>query len=543
MIVRFLVIFVALAALSSCQQSEANPEERHSKQVLAFNLSAEPPTLDPQVPADSASFVPLQLLFDGLMRHGEGYITEPAIADSVDISPDGKTYTFHLKRTRWSNGDPLTAHDFEYAWKRILAPSFPGEFAYQLYFIKGAERAKEGRIPVSQVGVQATDDDTLVVELENPTPFFLDLLTIPTFAPIPSKVVENNPNWALEASPSYVSNGPFLLREWTHHNQIVVERNPHYWDADKVKLNKIILSIVPDPSTELALFENGALDWAGKPLSSGLPSDSLPTLQSTGKLRYQPMPATGYFIFNINQAPFNNAKIRRAFALAINRHDIVNNILKGGEQPATCFVPPPLSLQHQECFHDADLKEARKLFAQGLKELQLTKDQLPPITLSYNTSEGHHKIAQAVQQQWNEAFGIPILLQNLEWKVYLDKLAQRDFSIARMGWHADYNDPYSFLDLFKHADNSANYNKWHSSRYTKLLDRAQRIQDSRQRKQVLASAEEVLIEQMPILPLYFLTNTYLVTPELKGYYFGPTGDVDFRHAYFEKAGLGEHVPL
>lgn len=534
---RLIAILLSLLCASilvcGCHPSEQSKEERHRDQILTLNLFSEPPTLDPAMATDTTSGIILGMLFEGLTKPSADGSPQLAIAESYDLSDDATTYTFHLRQTFWSNGTPTTAHDFEYAWKRSLSPSFPADYAYQLYFIKGAKDAKEGSASLSDVGIHATDAYTLVVELENPTPFFLELLHLSPYYPLNKAVVELNPNWAFEAGPDYVSNGPFELQSWSHNNQIVVVRNPHYWDAGQVKLSKIVAMMVEDTNTELALFEKGTIDWAGKPVSMGLPSDSLPSLNASGRLEYHSIAATYFYVFNMDRPPFNNVNIRKAFAYALNRNEIVKNITLSREVPATCIVPAPLTLQPDECFPDGDNKTAKTFFEKGLKELGLTRNQLPTLTLSYNTGEGHHKIAQAVQQQWHEAFGIEVKLENQEWKVYLDKLNQRDFMIARMSWSADYSDPYSFLDMFKYADGHINYTKWSNPAYTALLDESLHIANKEQRWALLRKAEKMLVDEMPLIPVYFLTNSFLHDPELKGYFLSPIGGIDFRNAYFD----------
>ncbi len=531
--VNFWMLILLAGALLGCQKSELSPEERWKQQVLALNLFSEPPTLDPGQATDAPSVTVLNMLFEPLMRRSADNLPQPAAAESVSVSEDGKTYTFHLRKSYWSNGDPVTAHDFIYAWKRVLNPTFPGDYAYQLYIIKGAEQAKEGKGSLDDVGLHAPDDYTLVVELVNPTPYFTELLQTACYLPIHQATDQHNPKWALEAGPDYVSNGPFRMATWTHNNELVVERNPLYWDATAVKLNKIIMLMVEDSNTELALFEDKAIDWTGKPISMGIPTDAIATLKESGRMEFYPMAAAYFYMFNVDKYPFQNANLRRAFAYAIDRQAIVTNIARGGEIPATCFVAPPLSLQKGECFQDNNIAEARRLFNLGLKELGITKKQLPPIVLSYNTSEGHHKIAQAVQQQWKAAFDIDVKLENLEWKVYLDKLQQGDFMIGRMSLIADYNDPYTFLNSYKYKKGHMNYTGWSEPSYRALVDEAIKTPDNIHRLELLKKAELELVDQMPAIPVYFLTNSFMRNPLLKGVYLSPIGDADFKTAYFE----------
>ncbi len=524
------ITLLTILCLLGCQARDLSPEQRMKEQHLVLNIFTEPPSLDPGKTTDASSITILIMLYEPLMRRSPQDVPEPGVAKSYEVSEDGKTYTFHLRESKWSNGDPVTAHDFEYAWKRVLNSKFPGDLAYELYVLVGAQEAKEGKTSMDNVGVKAMDDLTLVVNLVNPTPYFLELLQIPCFLPLHRASVVDNPDWAMEAGPNYIGNGPFKMESWTHHNELIVVKNPLYWDASAVKLAKIELLMVEDSNTELALFEDKAIDWAGKPVSMGLPTDSMPALLAEGKVEFHPVAGTYYYFLNTLKPPFTNVNIRRAFAYALDRKSIATNIGQSGEEPATCIVPPPLTLQDQECFEDDNVEEARRLFKLGLKELGMTKQQLPPIYLSYNTGEGHHKIAQAVQQQWNNAFGISVTLKNLEWKVYLDKMERGDFTIGRMSWLASYNDAYTFLDMFKHSNG---YIRWSDPEYNELLNQALKETDSSKRRDLLKEAERILIDQMPAIPVYFLTNSFMKNPRLQGAYISPIGEVDFKRAYFE----------
>ena len=290
--------------------------------------------------------------------------------------------------------------------------------------------------------------------------------------------------------------------------------------------------MVEDQNTELGMFEEGELDWAGSPFSLGLPTDAIPTLKASGKLTTVPLEVIYIYIFNTKKVPFTNAKVRQAFSYAIDRGAIVSHILQANQTPALGLVPPQMALQKEPYFNDHDLAKAQQLFQEGLKELGLTVDELPKITISYNTSEGHHKIAQAIQQQWSEAFHVPIYLENLEWKVYLDKISSRDFIIARMGWTAEYNDPITFLELFKDS-NAQNNTNWVNSEYSSLLSQANYEEDLEKRNQLLHQAEKILMDEMPIIPIYFYTGSFLQNPRLKGVYISPSSGEDLKWAYFE----------
>jgi len=518
---------IAIAiAIAGCQGSGSDGEGA----IARLNISGEPPSLDPRLAGDTTAAIVVGMLFDGLTRVDASGVPQPSVAEKIEISGDGLTYTFHLRDSHWWNGDAVTAEDFAYAWRTALDPSQTSTTAYKLYVIKGAEAANKGDIPLSEVGVTALDDKTLRVTLNNPTPYFLQLTAAMTFFPVNKKVAEANTSWAYEAADAYVGNGPFRLTAWRHHNVIAMTKNARYWDADAVGLDGINLTMVTDASTELAMFDEGNLDWAGTPLSMGLPPDAIPTLMAQGRLQQKAMSSIYFYQFNTTRVPFTNAKIRKAFTYAVDRAAIVDSILSGGALPAMGLLPPTVALRPTPYFADGDSAAAKRLFAEGLAELGMTVDTLPPITVSYNSGEAHHKIAQALQQQWREALGVTVALENMEWKVYLARFQTCDIDLGRMGWAADYDDPSTFLDVFRHADTGANCTGWVSDEYVALLDKALTTTDKKQRDALLLAAEGMIMEAAPLAPIYFQTNNFVKNPKLTGEVMSSPGVIDFKWA-------------
>jgi oligopeptide transport system substrate-binding protein len=515
---------------SSNNNQQAEAPASSGPKVLKLNLHSEPPTADPGLAEDSTSGAITRATFDGLTRLGADGKYHESVAEKIDVSEDGLTYTFHLRDSKWSNGDPVTAHDFEYAWKRVLDPKTAANYAYQLYYLKNAEKYNKGEIKdASQVGVKALDDKTLQVTLENPTPYFLELTAFYTYFPVNKKVVESNPNWATEAK-THVGNGPFKMESWEHKSKLVLVKNENYWDKDAVKLDRIEFSMVEDENTELSMFDNGELDWAGAPLSQ-LPTDAIPALKDSGKLITEPIAGTYWYKFNTEKPPFNNVKIRKAFAYAINRQAIIDNVTQTNQQPAMGAVPPSMALKPDGYFKDNDVETAKKLLAEGMKELGISK--LPPITLSYNTSEAHKKIAEAIQDQWKKALGVEVKLENKEWKVYIEDLHQGKFQIGRMGWLGDFNDPINFLELFKDKDGGNNDTRWENPKFKELLNKSALEKDPEKRKAILAEAEAIFMDEMPVAPIYFYTQSYVKKDNVKGVILGALGDVDWKWATIE----------
>ncbi|MGZ0050556.1 peptide ABC transporter substrate-binding protein [Brevibacillus gelatini] len=511
------------AAANEAKPKTASPAA--TEKVLRFNLDSEPPTVDPGLAEDELSLMLTRALYDGLVRLGPDGKLQPSMAHKIDVSDDLKTYTFHLRDAKWSNGDPVTAHDFEYAWKRVLDPKTASNYAYQLYPIKNAEKANIGEEKLDAVGVKAVDAKTLRVELEKPTPYFVQLTAFPTFYPVNKKVDAANAKWAYEAS-THVGNGPYKLASWEHKEQMTLVKNASYWDQAAVKLDKIDFSMIEDEVTELAMFDTGELDWAGAP--GPLPLDALPGLKAKGILHTKPIAAVYWYKFNTEQAPFSNAKIRKAFAYALNRQAIVDTVTRGNQVPATAVVPVTNGERQSSYFKDNDRETAKKLLAEGMKELGISK--LPPISLLMNRSEAHRNIALEIQKQWKETLGAEVKLVEEEWKVFLEDMYNGNYQIGRMGWFADYADPSNFLQLFYEKKGGNNNTNWENKTYQSLLDQAAQQADPVKRKQLLAEAEAILMEEMPVIPLYYYANNWVQDEKLKGIVIDELGYIDFKWA-------------
>ncbi|MEW9669661.1 peptide ABC transporter substrate-binding protein [Ammoniphilus sp. 3BR4] len=508
-------------------------KEDKGDQVLRLNIDSEPPTLDPGLAKDSASGTLIRQMFEGLTRVGEDGVPHEAAAENIEVSHDLRTYTFTIrKNAKWSNGDPVTSYDFEYAWRRILMPETAANYAYQLYVIKNAEKFNKGEIKDGTgVGIKAVDDRTLVVELENPIPYFLELTAFYTYMPVNQKIVEANKDWARNATEKYVSNGPFKLAKWEHHNMLEMVRNDQYWDTEKVQLERITFAMIEDNVTSFNMYENGELDWAGAP-TADLPIDAIPALRDQGRLHVYPIAGTYWYKFQTERVPFNNAKVRKAFAYALDRQAIIENVTQADQIPAMGVVPPTMAVGEGGYFEDHDVEGAKQLLQEGLAELGVTKEELD-ITLSYNTGEGHQKIAEAIQDQWKQALGVDVKLHSLEWQVLIDEQDNGNYQIGRMGWFGDFNDPINFLELFKDKYGGNNDTLWENTEFQRLLNESALQTDLEKRKQILGQAEQILMDEMPIMPIYFYTRSYVKDEKVKGVLLHGLGDVDYKYAYIE----------
>ncbi|WP_144533089.1 peptide ABC transporter substrate-binding protein [Bacillus pumilus] len=539
-VVTLMLIFTLV--LSACgfsgnKSGDSTSSSGEAKTTLNVNISTEPFSLHPGLANDSTSGSVIRQTFEGLTRINAEGKPENAMASDIKTSADGKTYTFTLRDAKWSNGDPVTAEDFEYAWKWALDPKNESQYAYQLYYIKGAEAANKGEAKVADVGIKAKDKKTLVVELENPTPFFTELTAFYTYMPVNKKVAEKNKNWYTNAGENYVSNGPFVLSQWKHGGTITLEKNNEYWDKDTVKLKKINMSMIKDTNTELSMFQKGELDWAGSP-TGNLPTESLQKLKKDGGLKIQTIAGIYNYKFNTEVKPLNNANIRKALAYSINRQAIVDKITQGEQVPAMAIVPPTMegfTDNKTGYFKDHDVDTAKKLLEKGAKELGYKSvSDLPALKLSYNTDEAHQKIAQAIQEMWKKDLGVKVELDNSEWNVYIDKIHSGDYQIGRMGWLGDFNDPVNFLELYKDKDGGNNDTGWESKEYKQLLNDSAKETDKTKREEMLKKAEEIIINDMPIAPIYFYTQLWVQDPKLKGVVVSGLGDVQYKWAHFEK---------
>lgn len=517
-------------------------------QILKINLSAEPPTLDPAQAKDSQTNTVLKFLYEGLVRIDSDGKEAPGVAKDWDISPDGLKYTFNLNPdAKWSNGDAITAEDFVRSWERALKPETASPYAYQLYYIKGAEgfnrsvdeTYKGTKITdFSQVGVKATDEHTLEVTLENPTPYFLGLTAFYTYYPVHASADTNDKFFT--DYKNMIVNGPFVMDQYAKGQKIVVKKNDGYHAAADIKLAQIDMSLTNSSASELQAYKSGQLDYTGAP-NGEIPSDQIPSVKAelSDEFKATGIASTYYYQFNVNEAPFNNVKIRKAFAMAIQRQLIVDKVTQGGQIPAFGFVPPGIRGEngefrdeHKDDYFTENVEEAKALLAEGMKEEGYTT--LPAVTLIYNTSDGHAKIALAVADMWKQNLGVDVKTENQEWGVFLDNRQNQNFQVARAGWSADYNDPYNFLEMWT-TGNTNNDSKFSNEQYDKDVKETVKSADPATRMAAFADAEKILIQdEMGVMPIYYYTNVSLTKPYLKGVQLDFSGAIDFTRAYLEE---------
>ncbi|MEK9199939.1 peptide ABC transporter substrate-binding protein [Ureibacillus sp. FSL E2-3493] len=535
----FLLLSMLLAlslVLAACNfgGSEENSGSESEEKELNLVIASEPPSLHPQLATDSTSNAILQNVFEGLTTIKDGEVVEAA-AEKIDVSDDQLTYTFTLRDAKWSNGDPVTAEDFEYAWKFALNPENASEYASILYPIKGAQAYNLGQGSVEDLGIKVVDEKTLEVTLENPTPYFLELTAFKTYYPIHKATAEANETWYAEAGDSYVTNGPFKLTDWQHSGSITLEKNESYWDAKNVALSKVNISMVENEATASTMFDAGEIDFLGSPFQTvGL--DVIDRYKEEGILNISNYASIYEYKFNTTEGPTANANIRKALTLAIDRQGLIDNVTKGEQTPALGMVPTAIKGFEEDrgYFKDNDIEEAKKALDAGLKELGLSDPSELKLSLSFNTSEAHAAIAQFIQEGWRSNLGIDVTLDNSEWQVYLDKVSNLDYNIARMGWIADYNDAYTFLEMYNSAENGNNDTGWENAEYTKLLEQSNTETDPAKRLELLKQAESIIMAETPVAPIYYYTNLSVKKDYVKNMQLDALGNMYLKYVDIEK---------
>lgn len=537
-----LFVFVIGSVLIACTANEdagKEPEEKEDdsveeasdEKILQLNNSEEPTSLNPSIGFDQLSWDPLNNLMEGLTRLDEDSLAAPGVAEKWDISDDKLTYTFYIRdNANWSNGDPVTAADFEYAWKYMLDPETASEAAFLAYVIKGGEAYNSDEGSVDDVAVKAIDEKTLEVILEAPTGYFLDLLTNPAFFPINHQVAEENPNWHAEAD-SFVANGPFMLESWEHDKEMVFAKNEEYWDADAVKLDKVHFAMVNDTNTQYQMFESGELHTAGIPpeLSDELIDGDNVYIGESGGLEF--------YRFNITKEPFQNKKIRHAFSSAINRDDIAEYVVKNKVEPAYGFVSPGFTTPSGEDFRDVsgdlvsfDPEKAKQLLEEGMEEEGY--EELPPVVLNYNTSDLNKAVAETIQDMLKENLDINVTLENQEWGVYAEAQINLELHFSRSSFLNDYNDPVNLLESFI-TDSYMNRTGWSNEEYDALIVKGKSEADEEKRWEALFEAEKLLAEELVAIPIRFYNTVVLEADGVSGILRHPVGYFDLKYADLE----------
>jgi oligopeptide transport system substrate-binding protein len=519
--VAFILAIVGAGWWLATRASSLTPTLAHAdaKKVLLLHVGTEPSALDPQQVRGIPESKILSCLFEGLVIPDPRDSTKqfPGVADSWEHNEDSSVWTFHLRAdARWSNGDPLTASDFAFSFQRILTPELGAFFADYLYIIRGGEEFHKGKIKdFTQVGVRVIDPHTLRLELIGPTPYLLSALTNYFWFPVHpatilrfGKLGDRNTRWT--QPDTFVGNGPFLMKTWKQNDVIETVRNPFYWNAENVKLNGVNFYSIEDQNTADRAFRAGQLHT-----TLDIPLDKVPFYRREHPelIHLEPYAAVYFYRINVAQKPLNDARVRQALNLALDRKSIVQNLLRGDQLPATGVTPPGFPGYQPVDIARYDPERARSLLAEAGYP---GGAGFPPISILINTSEAHRSIAEAIQQMWREELNISVQIENQEWKVYLQSMHQHHFTIARNGWVSGFLDPLSMLEIWK-SDSSLNDSSWSNPQFDALLREASVTSEASLRLAKLRQAEEILIRESPLLPIYWYTRVYLLDPAVKGW--------------------------
>lgn len=511
------LIIVVLCLLGGCSGGERRVDEGNRSGVLHFGNSAEPQDIDPHTTTGVPESHIVWALFEGLVnKHPETLQPVPGVAERWETSSDGKIYRFHLRRNaKWSNGDSITAEDFRWSWWRALQPKLGNEYAYMLYPIRNAEEFATGKLAdFSQVGVRVLDDYTLEVELKSPTPYFLQLIDHQSYYPVPRKVLEKfggvSSRFSRWTRPgNAVTNGAFRMSEWKINRYVKVEKNPHYWNADNVKLKGVVFYPTENVATEERMFRSRQLH-----VTQEVPIDKVLEYKRNhpDELRLQPYLGSYYYMVNVTRPGLRDARVRRALAMAIDREALMTQVLHGVFQPAYALTPPGASDYAPPVLFGFDPIAARKLLADAGYP---NGAGFPKFEIMYNTNEQHRKIAVAVQQMWKQHLNIEVGIVNQEWKVYLDSRDELNYDIGRAAWIGDYLDPNTFIELWVTGGGN-NDTGWSNARYDALVRKASTATTQAERLTTYKEAETILLQEMPIIPIYYYVTRHLVSPAVKG---------------------------
>ena len=524
MLPRFILQSTALALLalgcitfSGCTKRETLVESGRRQQILYLGNGTEIRDLDPHIDISYNDYNVLIALFEGLTVIDEATSQPvPGIAEKWDISPDGLVYTFHLRDSQWSNGDPLTADDFAFSLQRILEPKLASEYSYMCYAVSGAEDYNEGKLKdFSHVGVQVVDAKTLKLTLARPTPYFLAIVAHQAWFPVNKKVVmqfgdpfRRDTGWT--RAKNFVGNGPYIVDEWAPDQRFVVKKNPRYWNAGETKLQGVVFYPIANEKTEEADFRAGQMH---------ITYDVLPDRidhyrhESPDQVRIDPFLESFMLRFNVTKKPFDDKRVRQALARAIDREAIATSVLRGSRIPAYNLTPPNTAGYTCSAKIPTDYAAARKLLADaGFPNGR----GFPHVDMEMNTDPINAVILEAIQQTWRKELNIDVGITQTEFRVYLDDMHRLAFQILRSRWVGDYDDPSTFTDMFISTSGN-NDTGWANAEYDKLIDQSNHELDQKKRFQILNRAETLLLDEAPIAPVFFGTRTFLINPHVKGW--------------------------
>jgi oligopeptide transport system substrate-binding protein len=528
------------AATSAANGETTAPAEGNSKGLdLAVQIGPDPETIDPALNSAVDGGNMILHAFETLLSVDSENKIVPGQAESFDVSEDGLTYTFHLRKgLKWSDGTPLTANDFVYSWKRLADPKTAAPYAGDMLgYVKGYDEAAAGNLDA--LGLSAPDENTFVVELSAPCVYFSKLVTHGSMVPVEKATVEaNGDQWTLKPE-TYVSNGPLKMIEWVPGSHITFAKNENYWDADKVTLNTLKFVLMEDGNAAYSAYQTGEVS-----MIKTVPTEEVPGLKGKEDFHVEPIMGTYYLDFQNQKEPFNNPDVRMALSLAIDRDYVANTVMQGTYMPATNFVGPGISdaepgsffedetkkLNGKDFFdlknHDADVAKAKELLAKaGYPDGQ----GFPTIEYMINDSGYHKPVAEYLQSCWKEVLNINVDIKVVEWATFTPTRRAGDYQVARDGWVYDYDDPSNMLNLMM-ASSGNNNAKYSNPELDKLLNEANTTADEKEHYSKLHEAENMILKDAAIAPVAYYTDFWLQNPKLKGTWHSPYGYWFFQYA-------------
>lgn len=524
---------------AEAESEGAEGETTSNGNNIAVCLASEPQTIDPALNSAVDGAIMVNHFFEGLVKwvdDGEGNaMTAPGQAESWEkvVNDDGTvTYTMKLRDgIKWSDGKEVTAGDFEYSWKRLANPETAADYCYMIDMVQNYAGIANSESDPDTLGIKAIDDKTLEIVLSYDCPYFEEIMAFPATFPVRQDLVEGNDEWTYDVA-TYVSNGPYKMKEWSHNAYILAEKNENYYDFANLGPDTIRFTLLDDANAMLAAYKSGELDFIEE-----LPPDEMANYLASGELTVADYIGTYYVCFNTEDEVFSNPLIRKAFSLAIDRNYIVENVSQAGEVPATGYVPAGVNdaagpgsddfrtvggeyYSVAEEDYEKNCEEARALLAEAGYP---NGEGFPTVEYMYNTNDKHKAIGEALQNMWQEQLGVTVNLSNQDWNVFLVSRKQGDYQIARNGWIADYNDPCSFLDMW-YTGGGNNDAQYSNKDYDAKIDAAKATAVQEERMKAFHEAEDILIEQDNVLvPVYFYTQPYMIKDDIQGMYYTPLG--------------------
>lgn len=531
---------------------------------ITLNIASEPQSIDPALNSAVDGAIMLGHMFEGLMKWKDSGVETPGSdgtctnaeltegqAESYEkvVNDDGTvTYTFKIRSdARWSDGKPVTAGDFVYSWQRLVTPETAADYNYMIGSVVNANEIMAGDMDPTELAVSAPDDSTFVVTLTSDLPYFLEVCAFPATFPVRQDVTtkeDGTPNdqWTFDVA-TYLCNGPYKLTAWNHNSEIVMEPNEQYYDVANLGPDKITFKLMDDQNAMLSGFNSGELDFI-----EDVPQAELPSLIASGDLKIVDYIGSYYVCYQTQKAPFDDPRVRQAFTLAVNRTFIVDKVTQAGQVPANGFVPAGVydaagstgddfrtvggayySIEGDADYsYEANCEKARELLAEAGYP---NGENFPVVEYLYNTSDAHKAVAEALQNMWETELGVKVTLNNQEWAVFLQTRKDGNYSIARNGWIADYNDPMSFLDMWLTGggNNDAQYA---NADYDAKIQEAKNTTDPAARMKLMHEAENIIMGQdWALNPLYFYTQKYMLSDRVGGMFYTPLGYFFFSYAH------------